>query len=74
MKTITATQTRKDFYNIISGVDKYNEPIHIINTKDNSNVILISQQEYEEWLETFYLMENGMDKIVLERLKNDFND
>ncbi len=54
MATITATQARKNFFNLIKGVNTKHE-IYRINYK-NGGAVLMSESEFESMQETLELL------------------
>ena len=63
MKSISATQARKDIYNLVKSVDSGHEPVQI--TSRNANAILISESDWRAIQETLYLLSipNMREKI-----------
>ncbi len=54
MPTTNVTELRKNLFNIIDSVIKYNEPIQV--TTKNGNAVLLSEEDYNSLLETVYIM------------------
>jgi len=54
MKTITATQARKEIYHLVADVDMNHEPIQI--TSKRANAILLSESDWNNIQETLYLL------------------
>lgn len=68
MKNITATQARKDIYNLIEAVEANHEPIQI-NSK-RSNAVLIAESDWRAIQETLYLLSvPGMRESIQKGLK-----
>ena len=53
MVTTNITNFRKNIYGLLEQTVKYNEPVHV-STKDG-NVVLLSEDDYNELMETLYL-------------------
>lgn len=53
MLNITATNFRKDIFNMLEQTIKFNEPVNV-STK-NGNAVLLSEDEYNSMVETLYL-------------------
>ena len=53
MKTLTATQARKDIYRLLDETSDTHQPIQI--TGKRSNAILISEEDWRAIQETLYL-------------------
>lgn len=47
------TSFRKDIYNLLEQTIKYNEPINI--TTKNGNAIVLSEEDYNNIMETLYI-------------------
>ena len=54
METTNVTELRKNLFNTIDSVIKFNEPVLVV-TK-NGNAVLLSEEDYNALLETVYLM------------------
>ena len=54
MPTVTATNARKDFFEIVKGATEKHEIFHIHHRK--GDVVLMSKSEYEGLLETLDLL------------------
>lgn len=54
MRTITATEARKNFYNLIDKTTEESEPIQI--TGKRSNAVLVSEEDWRAIQETLYLL------------------
>ena len=54
METTNVTELRKNLFNTIDSVIKYNEPVQV--TTNNGNSVLLSEEDYNALLETVYLM------------------
>ena len=67
MKTLTATQVRKDIYRLLDEASKTHEPIQI--TGKRSNAVLISEDDWRSIQETLYLTSiPGMTESIKEGL------
>jgi PHD/YefM family antitoxin component YafN of YafNO toxin-antitoxin module len=53
MKTLTATQARKDIYNLIDKTAETHEPIQIVGKR--TNAVLINESDWMAIQETLYL-------------------
>ena len=73
MLTTNVTNFRKNIFNLLEQIVKYNEPINI-NTKDG-NVVLISEEEYNGMVETLHLSSiPGMKEKIIEGLHTPVED
>lgn len=65
MTTITATNLRKNIFELLSNTAKYNEILNV-TTKDGS-VVIMSEDDYQGLMETVYLY--SQPKVIDEILK-----
>lgn len=65
MTTITATNLRKNIFELLSNTAKYNEILNV-TTKDGS-VVIMSEDDYQGLIETVYLY--SQPKVINEILK-----
>lgn len=65
MTTITATNLRKNIFELLSNTAKYNEILNV-TTKDGS-VVIMSEDDYQGLMETVYL--HSQPKVINEILK-----
>ena len=67
MKTLTATQARKELYRLLDEASETHEPIQI--TGKRSNAVLIGEEDWRSIQETLYLTSvPGMQKSIVEGL------
>ena len=69
MTTVKISNVRKNIYSIIDQVIKYNKPVKI-STK-NGNAVIISEQDYNNIMETLYIfsipgLKNELKKAMAE--------
>src|SRR3989304_1207628 len=55
--TLSATEARQDFFNILSKVEKTSVPF-TITINGEPKVVIMNAEEYEGWLETMDIMSN----------------
>ena len=68
MKTINATNARKNLYKLINETSEVHEPIQI--TGKNNNAILVSEEDWRAVQETLYLVSiPGMRESIREGLE-----
>lgn len=73
MTNTNVTNFRKDIYSLLDQVLKYNEPINI-STK-NGNAIVLSEEDYNNLMETLYISSvPGLKEEILERANSSDND
>jgi antitoxin YefM len=65
MSIYTASQFRKDLYNLVDSVAETHEPAHIIGKRNK--VVVIAEEDYAAMQETLYLLSiPGMRESILE--------
>ncbi|MBC2262513.1 type II toxin-antitoxin system Phd/YefM family antitoxin [Listeria sp. FSL L7-0091] len=57
MSVTTYSNARKNFKSLIKQVNEDNDAV-TITTKENKNAVLISESEYNKYMETIYLLQN----------------
>lgn len=73
MKTLTATQARKDIYNLIDKTAETHEPIQIVGKR--TNAVLINESDWKAIQETLYLSAiPGMSDSIKEGLATPIED
>lgn len=65
MTNTNITNFRKDIYKLLENAIKYNEPINI-STK-NGNAVVLSEEDYNNLIETLYI--SSMPKLKEELVK-----
>ena len=72
MTNTNITNFRKDIYRLLENAIKYNEPINV-STK-NGNAVILSEEDYNNMMETLYLSSvPELKEEILER-KNSSDD
>ncbi|MEO9887900.1 MAG: type II toxin-antitoxin system Phd/YefM family antitoxin [Balneola sp.] len=65
MKTLTATQARKDIYRLLDEASDTHKPIQI--TGKRSNAVLVGEEDWRAIQETLYLSSiPGMQESIME--------
>ena len=73
MTNINITNFRKDIYELLEQTIKYNEIINI-STK-NGNAIVLSEEDYNNIMETLYIYSNPeLKKDIIDGLNTDLED
>lgn len=73
MKTVAATQARKDLYRLLDEVAVTSEPVQI--TGRRASAVLVSEADWRALQETVYLMSvPGMAKSIREGLETPLED
>jgi len=68
MKTLTATQARKQIYRLLDEAAETHEPIQI--TGKRTNAVLISEDDWRSIQETLYLSSiPGMQESIIEGIR-----
>jgi len=60
MKSISGTAFRKNLSSVLNTVENDHVP-YIIKRKNHTNIILITEEEYESTKETLYLLSNPVN-------------
>ena len=69
MTNTNITNFRKDIYNLLEQTIKYNETINI-STK-NGNAVVLSEEDYNNIMETLYIMSiPGLKDEIIKRSKD----
>lgn len=70
MTNTNITSFRKDIYNLLEQTIKYNEPLNI-STK-NGNAVVLSEEDYNNIMETLYIMSiPGLKDEIIRRGNDD---
>ncbi len=73
MNTTTITNFRKNIYSMIERTVRYNEPINILTREGNA--VMISEEDYNNLLETLYLNSvPGMHEKLIDGLNTSLED
>ncbi len=73
MTNINVTNFRKNIYELLDQTIKYNEPINI-STK-NGNAILISEEDYNNLMETLYISSiPGLKEDIIKGMNEDIDE
>ena len=72
MTNTNITNFRKDIYKLLENAIKYNEPINV-STKDG-NAVVLSEEDYNNLIETLYISSIPKLKEELIKRKNSSDD
>lgn len=73
MKTLTATEARKNIYKLVDETNDTHEPIHI--TGKRNNAVLVSEEDWRSVQETLYLTSiPNMRQSIIEGLKTPLSE
>ena len=72
MTNINVTNFRKNIYELLEQTIKYNEPINV-STK-NGNAVILSEEDYNNLIETLYIYSVPGIKDEIIKRKNDSDD
>ena len=72
MTNTNITNFRKDIYKLLENAIRYNEPINI-STK-NGNAVVLSEEDYNNLIETLYISSMPKLKEELIKRKNSSNE
>lgn len=71
--TLSATEARQDFFNIMDKVEKTNVPF-TITINGTPKVVIMNAEEYEGWIETLDIMSNPELVKGIEQGKRDLRE
>lgn len=72
MKIMSQSQARKNFFTVAKEVNKDSIPVIATNKDNDSNVVIMSQADYESLQETLYLLSiTGMREKLEEAEKEE---
>ncbi len=73
MKTLTATEARKDIYRLLDEASETHQPIQI--TGKRSNAVLVSEEDWRAIQETLYLSSiPGMQESIVEGMNTSLEE
>ena len=73
MTNINIKNFRKSIYELVEQAIKYNEPINI--SSKNGNAILLSEEDYNNIMETLYISSNeNLKKDIIDGIKAPIED
>lgn len=67
MDIMSPTDARKDFYSVLKRVNEDHQPVIINGSKENSNAVIISQEDWQSIQETLFLEQTGVMDTVRKR-------
>lgn len=73
MITVNATNFRKDMYKMMEQTATFGDPVQI--TTKTGNLVLLSEQDYNNMMETLYLMSiPGKEEEIVEGMNTPLED
>ncbi len=73
MRTITATEARKEIYHLIDEAASNGEPVQI--TGKRNNVVMVSEDDWRSIQETLYLLSvPGMREAIVEGMNTPIDE
>ena len=73
MTNVNVTNFRKDIYELLDQTIKYNEPIN--SSTKNGNAILLSEEDYNNIMETLYISSiPGLKEDIIKGLKEPIDE
>ena len=66
LKAVTARDLRNNFNKIANDICEYDDTVVIARPK-NKNVIIISEKQYNSWMETNYLLSSEANRAALQK-------
>jgi antitoxin YefM len=61
MEAVAYSNFRQNLRSIMKKVNDNAERL-VVTTNDNSNIVVMSQSDYNAWMETFYLMQSPTNR------------
>lgn len=75
MTAINITNARKNLYQLARELNENHEPVTVINSKDENNIVMISEQDWNDIQETLYLYSiPGMVQSIKEGMNENIED
>ena len=73
MKSISATEARKNIYKLIDETSEFHEPVQITGKRNNG--VLVGEEDWRSIQETLHLVSiPGMRESIIEGLKTDLSN
>ena len=66
LKVVTARDLRNNFNKIADDISEYDDTVVVARPK-NKNVVIISEKQYNSWMETNYLLSNEANRTALQK-------
>lgn len=66
IKETTTRNLIKNFKKFAANIYDYNDVV-VVARPDNKNVVLVSEQEFNSWQETNYLLSTANNRLALQR-------
>ena len=66
LKAVTARDLRNNFKKIADDISEYDDTVVVARPK-NKNVVIISEKQYNSWMETNYLLSSEANRAALQK-------
>lgn len=66
LKVVTARDLRNNFNKIAEDISEYDDTVVVARPK-NKNVVIISEKQYNSWMETNYLLSSEANRAALQK-------
>lgn len=66
LKVVTARDLRNNFNKIADDISEYDDTVVVARPK-NKNVVIISEKQYNSWMETNYLLSSEANRAALQK-------
>ena len=66
LKVVTALDLLNNFNKIADAISEYNDTVVVARPK-NKNVVIISEKQYNSWMETNYLLSSEANRAALQK-------
>ena len=66
LKVVTARDLRNNFNKIADDIIEYDDTV-VVARPNNKNVVIISEKQYNSWMETNYLLSSEANRAALQK-------
>ncbi|NBA63567.1 type II toxin-antitoxin system Phd/YefM family antitoxin [Enterococcus mundtii] len=70
MEAVTYSKFRQNLRSLMRQINDDAERL-VVTTNDNTDVVVLSKEDYDSWQETFYLMQSKLNRTRLDEAIND---
>lgn len=66
LKVVSTQELQNNFNKIAEDISEYDDTVVVARPK-NKNVVIISEKQYNSWMETNYLLSNETNRTALQK-------
>jgi prevent-host-death family protein len=70
MKTVTYSNFRQNLRGLMRKINDDSERL-VVTTNDDTDIVVLSKDDYDSWQETFYLMQSKLNRNRLDEAISD---